>query len=93
MDSEDGIIEIDRGHDRPVFSPVCTYCRRYRITPRRDDQGNSLPSVCDAFPEGIPEEIWRGRNKHKVPHSGDHGIQFEPAPDVVPEVLKKEGLA
>ncbi len=32
---------------------------------------------CRAFPEGIPEEIYTGKNGHTEPYRGDHGIQFE----------------
>ena len=32
---------------------------------------------CDAFPDGIPEDILDGSFNHKSPHEGDHGIQFE----------------
>jgi hypothetical protein len=32
---------------------------------------------CTAFPEGIPDDIAYGRNSHKKPYEGDHGIQFE----------------
>ena len=35
---------------------------------------------CEAFPEGIPEEILDGR-RHKTPFPGDHGILFEKRPD------------
>jgi hypothetical protein len=30
----------------------------------------------DAFPDGIPEEIWKGENYHTKPYYGDSGIQF-----------------
>jgi len=33
--------------------------------------------VCAAFPDGIPNEIAYGKNKHAKPFPGDHGIQYE----------------
>ena len=33
--------------------------------------------VCEAFPDGIPEEIAYGDNKHTGPVKGDHGIRYE----------------
>ena len=55
----------------PHFSPVCTFCRHWRIREGR---------TCAAFPEpnAIPLAIWRGENTHQAPFPGDHGIQFEP---------------
>ena len=32
---------------------------------------------CEAFPEGIPEEIAYGDNPHTSPYPGDHGIRYE----------------
>lgn len=32
---------------------------------------------CLAFPDAIPEPIWTGKNEHKKPYDGDHGVQFE----------------
>lgn len=55
----------------PHFSPICTYCKHWRIREGR---------ACAAFPErdSIPMVIWRGENDHRTPFPGDHGIQFEP---------------
>jgi len=53
------------------ISPVCNSCKHFHL---EDIKINS----CDAFPEGIPEEIWRGDNDHKKPYPGDNGIQYEP---------------
>ena len=35
--------------------------------------------TCDAFPDGIPEEIATGQHDHAEPYRGDHGIRYEPA--------------
>jgi len=37
-------------------------------------------NYCEAFPDGIPEEIAYGDNLHLTPFPGDHGIQFEVEP-------------
>lgn len=34
--------------------------------------------TCDAFPDGIPEEIAIGPEEHTRPSPGDHGLRFEP---------------
>lgn len=34
--------------------------------------------VCNAYPQGIPEELLTGKVVHKTPYKGDHGIQYEP---------------
>lgn len=53
------------------FNLICNSCKHYHI---EDVKRNT----CDAFPDGIPDEIWRGDNAHKNPYPGDHGIQYEP---------------
>ena len=57
---------IDKGHNIPVYSPTCSFCKHFR-------QGRS----CVAFKE-IPLAIWLGKSKHRSPVPGDHGIRFEP---------------
>jgi hypothetical protein len=64
------MIRIDAELAMPSISPVCTWCCHLR------DYG--VDHQCDAFPNGIPMEIWKGQNDHREPFPGDGGIVFEP---------------
>ena len=46
---------------------------------------------CDAFPEGVPNQFRFGSDGHVDPVEGDHGIQFELAPDL-PESSRRLAL-
>lgn len=50
-----------------AVSDQCVLCRHYQCA-----------LACEAFPDGIPEEIITGEFDHTQPHAGDHGIRFEP---------------
>jgi hypothetical protein len=69
------------GPDDVVFSQ-CVYCAR---------RTGATPDGCDAFPAGIPEAILSNEADHRRPIVGDHGIRFEPRPEVPPEVLAQLG--
>ncbi|SFT73294.1 hypothetical protein SAMN02910340_02084 [Methanosarcina thermophila] len=49
--------------------PICFECKHFI-----DEEG---PMRCEAFPDGIPEDIVLGDNDHKKPYPRDNGIQFE----------------
>ena len=52
------------------YSDPCSYCKHlYNVATKG--------RKCKAFPDGIPDEIWLGKNKHKSPYKRDNGIQFE----------------
>jgi excisionase family DNA binding protein len=50
-------------------TPLCYDCNYLHAVNSR---------TCDAFPEGIPDEIWLGTIRHDKPYLGDHDIQFKP---------------
>lgn len=54
-------------------------CFTRRCVHFRGAEGDEPKQVvtCDAFPDGIPEEIAYGDNDHTEPYPGDGGIQYE----------------
>ena len=53
-----------------MISGQCPYCKHIL-------SGKGF-LACEAFPEGIPQEIADGSVSHREPYEGDNGIQFEP---------------
>ena len=53
---------------RPPPPTFCTSCK-HRLG--KDEE------TCSAFPNGIPEEIWRGKTGHRTSRPGDQGIVYE----------------
>jgi len=49
---------------------LCKMCVHYRNDKK-----------CEAFPEGIPHEIWILKVLHKKPYPGDNGITYKPLPE------------
>lgn len=52
-----------------VGEPLCETCKHLW----KDEIGYK----CNAFPMGIPDEIFTGEFDHIKPHENDRGIQYE----------------
>lgn len=53
------------------FSSVCSRCQHLNLDP------SATTPACKAFPNGIPNEIWSGKNDHTKPYPNDKGIRFK----------------
>lgn len=51
---------------------LCSYCQRFQPDPLRP--------TCEAFPNGIPDEILQGEHDHRQPFEGEE-ILFLPRAD------------
>ena len=50
-----------------ISMPICLGCKHFN----EDEE-----FTCKAFPKGIPEKIILNEIDHRVPYTGDNGIQF-----------------
>lgn len=50
-----------------IKTPICFGCKHFK--------GNM---TCDAFPDGIPEDIRLSRHDHRDAYPGDNGVRYEP---------------
>jgi len=62
------------------FNPACKNCAWLFF----------IGAECMAYPDGIPDVIWEGDNKHVKPYPGDHGIQFKSIRQAAAEQQKEE---
>ena len=52
--------------------PLCAECKHFHV-------GDTSANTCDAFPDGIPDDIFLCRIEHRQPYPGDGGTVYEPA--------------
>lgn len=63
-----------------IFLSQCMNCKHFRkglIDDFVPFEGN-IPLACDAFPQGIPGEVFSNEISHRKPIEGDGGIRYEP---------------
>ncbi|MGD0998812.1 MAG: hypothetical protein ABR941_10925 [Thermoleophilia bacterium] len=58
-----------------AMSPACNTCSHVFMD----------YASCEAFPNGIPLDIIKGRFRHLTPHAGDHVITYEHEPTLGPK--------
>jgi hypothetical protein len=58
----------------------CLFCIHWRspLDQPNLDGVPDPPQTCDAYPGGIPDDIWWNRADHRQPQPGDHGIGWAP---------------
>lgn len=62
---------------------ICFKCSRFRPGTSGEDDGFDV-GTCDAFPDGIPVEIFAGGFDHREQFA-EESLLFEPSPGVMPE--------
>lgn len=63
----------------------CGACARYRSPFARPDGNWDGPAFCEAFPDGIPAEVFGNQLDHRQPIDGDHGVRWLSNGDDFPE--------
>jgi len=66
----------------PPNMNACFNCKHYLGLKEIQEEPEIEPDIfnyCEAFPDGIPDEIDSGENDHRKQFPGDHGITFEQA--------------
>lgn len=58
---------------------ICMSCTRWH----RGGLMVEIPATCDAFPDGIPLNIFPGQDDHRQPVEGDNGLQYDQDPKLV----------
>jgi len=55
--------------------PLCLTCQYFNDKEKLTNEG--YVAICQAYPNGIPKEIFFEAYDHRKPFKGDHGITFK----------------
>lgn len=57
-----------------INPPICCWCKHLHQQP----SGTPLSTIfeCDAYPDGVPDEILSSKVDHRKPYDGDNDIQY-----------------
>ena len=60
-----------------MSAPQCLSCTRfYAAQSAREAEGFEPTGTCEAYPERIPQQIWRNEHGHDRPYPLDGGLRF-----------------
>ncbi len=59
----------------PFKQSLCDTCQRFRDT-YFDQKSNVYVNTCEAFPGGIPDDIFYDAADHTNPWKGDDGLRY-----------------
>jgi hypothetical protein len=60
------------------FIPVCWFCKHFNAVQVESGQLSRFGSFsCEAYPDGIPYEVFEGTINHQYSYLDDNGIRFE----------------
>jgi hypothetical protein len=57
-----------------IYAEACFFCKHLY---EENKNGRQSEYKCSAFPQGVPEDIYKGDYDHHHPYPNDLGIRFE----------------
>ena len=58
----------------------CAACKRFRSWASEENVLGLDGPFCEAFPGGIPDEVYENQADHRQPIPGDNGVRFAAKP-------------